>query len=381
MDAPWGRPGSSDAVLLLPEENPREARPTPVPLSGGDQQQSQYQQLEHQHQRQHHLQIPPPATQIPQPSPSPPTNTPSPDTCGKLSPGRVVESLARKLSKQNLRLNRSSHGHGQPQPASVDNPDLRRFQAWAEHAANRQPQHPQVPRHLPSPSDDRTIPWLALPMQHVGEPIEIDEEYVENMEEPDDRRLLDVRRPRRQTSSQLRASSRPVDQRLEGMIARGTQCNVHSEPRPTPTPAPSLPTPGSIPAAAEPAFIEPDPESAMAVELEADDTESGDMLEFQKELQALDDGSSIPLRYASGPGGIRKYTVGGVSLRYRLSADVALRCANVVRSRPRMRKRAKTRHGSAQSSALTSAVTSPALSSAPSPPLPPTRLPATRLPP
>jgi hypothetical protein len=267
----------------------------------------------------------------------------------------------------------------------VENPELRRFQAWAEHAANRQPQHHQVPRHLPSISDDRTIPsWLAVPMQEddVGEPIEIDEEYIE-MEKPDDRRLLDVmRRPRRQTSSQLRASPRPVDQRLEGMIASGSQCNVRSEPRPTP--APSLPTPGSIPTLADPGFIEPDPDSAMPVELEADDAEAGDMLEYQKELQALADGSSsIPLRYASGPGGIRKYTVGGIALRYRLSADVALRCANVVRSRPRMRKRAKTRHGhgSAESPALTSAVTSPALSSAPSPPLPPTRLSSTRLPP
>jgi hypothetical protein len=38
---------------------------------------------------------------------------------------------------------------------------------------------------------------------------------------------------------------------------------------------------------------------------------------------------------------MRKYTVGGVSLRYRASIDAALRCQTVVRNRPRMRKRHK----------------------------------------
>jgi hypothetical protein len=106
-------------------------------------------------------------------------------------------------------------------------------------------------------------------------------------------------------------------------------------------------------------------------DLDADDADAGGVAEPPGDL--ADEG--ISLRYASGPGGIRKYTVGGIALRYRLSADAALRCPNVVRSRPRMRRRHKTRHGDAGSSAVTSAVTSPAMSSAGSPPLPPTRLP------
>jgi hypothetical protein len=262
----------------------------------------------------------------------------------------------------------------------VETPELRRFQAWAAHDTNRQSQ-----LHPPPPSDDRTNPWLPIPTLDVGEPIEVDEAYVEP-EEPEDRRLLDVRRPRRQTSGQLRAAARPVDQRLEGMIADGTQCNVRSEPRPMPTPtsmpAPT-PTPGptpmpapSLPSSgfqlADPGFIEPDPECPTASPgIEIDETDTGDMSAFRDELLALGDGSTMPLRYASGPGGVRKYTVGGVALRYRLSADVAMRCSNVVRSRPRMRKRTKSRHGSAS----TSAVTSPAMSSAQSPPLPPTEFP------
>jgi hypothetical protein len=194
----------------------------------------------------------------------------------------------------------------------------------------------------------------------VGEPIEIDEAYAEP---PEDRRLLDVKRPRRQPSGQLR----PGDRRVEEMIANGEQCTVRGEP--PPTPSASLAPPRTRPIAATPAFIEPDPDCAMPTELEFD--ADGGISELPRDYE----GSHTPLRYTTGPGGIRKYNVGGVALRYRLSADAALRCANVVRSRPRMRKRTKTRHGSGASSAITSAVTSPAMSSAPSPPLPATHLP------
>lgn len=211
---------------------------------------------------------------------------------------------------------------------------------------------------------DYALPWLSLPTHNVGEPIEIDEAYADPTgaapEPPEDRRLLDVRRPRRQPSGQLR----PGDRRVEDMIANGDQCNVRSEPSMAPPPL-------TRPVAATPAFIEPDPDCAMP-ELEFDDHHAdGGIPGLPRDAE----GSTIALRYTSGPGGIRKYTVGGVALRYRLSADAALRCANVVRSRPRMRKRTKTRHGSAASSAMTSAVTSPAMSSAPSPPLPATHLP------
>ncbi|EAQ92405.1 hypothetical protein CHGG_00640 [Chaetomium globosum CBS 148.51] len=369
-----GTDGVQVQVQVLPEENAteeEEAQPTPTlgpgPQSGElQQQQAPYLHFQPSHTPQiSNLGLPPPT-----------------DADRTVSPGRTVERLARKLSKQDLQQRHQSRTrHRQRQtkqptplsPASTTSvqtqaPELRRFQAWAAHDANC-----QSPLPPPTPSENHAIPCLPIPALGVGEPIEIDEAYVEP-EQPEDRRLLDVRRPRRQTSGQLRPSARPVDHRLEGMIADGTQCNVRSEPQPiltpTPMPAPSLPKSGLQ--LADPGFIEPDPECATADPgIEIDETDPGDMSAFRDELLALAEGNTIPLRYAAGPGGVRKYTVGGVALRYRLSADVAMRCANVVRSRPRMRKRAKSRYGSA----TTSAVTSPAMSSAQSPPLPPTEFP------
>ena len=60
--------------------------------------------------------------------------------------------------------------------------------------------------------------------------------------------------------------------------------------------------------------------------------------------QAADDEAALLERFRAMrrvivPGGAVRRSVGGVPLRYRLSADVALGCPNVVRSRPRMRKR------------------------------------------
>ena len=278
-----------------------------------------------------------------------------------------------------------------PTPATfLETPDFRRLQDWIDQEIEIDPDVLQYRRpddYLPeAPSgDDRSVPWLPVPTQHVGEPIEIDEAYLEPPDESlvlddrrlsdesrvlDDRRPADARRVRRQPSSHLRGtSSRPADRRrLETMIESGEQCNVRSETRPA-APAPPLPPP-TLTLAAEPAFIEPDPafiepdpECAMPIpELEVDDTDGG-ISELPPDLLTLADGI-LPSRYAGGSGGIRKYSTGGVALRYRLSVDAALRCTNVVRSRPRMRKRTKTRLGSTTSSALTS----PAMSSAPSPP-------------
>ncbi|KAK4148519.1 hypothetical protein C8A00DRAFT_38904 [Chaetomidium leptoderma] len=373
---------SSGPVQVPPEENAQESRPTPV---------RQPEEVQHQSQYQQHIQY-----QERDSITRGPTDTPLPETISsRLSPGRIVEKLARKLSKQNLRLSRSKHGQRQTQqpptpgfPSSaaakitVRPPELRRFHGWAAREALGQPQH----QALASPSGENSTPstpWLPLPTLDVGEPIEVDEAYMEqpdddsrindaHVEKPDDRRLLDARRPRWQTNSQLRASSstRPTDPRLASMIATGTQCNVRRESRLAPTPSPSpLPSPSTatgVTVAAHPPYIEPDPDCAMPTpEIDPDDNDadarwssvmSGGLLSLAEE------GGSM--RYSIGPGGIRKYTVNGVALRYRLSADAALRCPNVVRNRPRMRRRTKTRHGSTTSSA----VTSPAMSAAPSPP-------------
>ncbi len=59
----------------------------------------------------------------------------------------------------------------------------------------------------------------------------------------------------------------------------------------------------------------------------------------------LDD--TMSLRQSSLPNGVRKYSG---PLRYRLSAEVAMRCANLVHSKPRMRRRKSNRDGSERDS-------------------------------
>ncbi len=297
----------------------------------------------------------------------------------------------RKLSRQRLRQGRSSPRPMPPPPtpaAFVETSDFRsRLQNWIDQEIEVDPDVLRYRRpddYLPEiPSgDDHSVPWLPIPTQQVGEPIEIDEAYLDPPDEipalddrrlpdesrlQDDRRLLEARRVRRQPSSQLRGTStRPADRRrLETMIETGEQCTVRSDTRATaPTPPPPPPPPQKLTLAAEPPFIEPDPECAMPLpELEPDDPSEGGISSLPPDQLTLADGL-LPARYTGGSGGIRKYSTGGVALRYRLSVDAALRCTNVVRSRPRMRKRTKTRLGSAASSALSS----PAMSSAPSPP-------------
>ncbi|KAL2148685.1 hypothetical protein VTH82DRAFT_1832 [Thermothelomyces myriococcoides] len=200
------------------------------------------------------------------------------------------------------------------------------------------------------------------PTQLVGSPIQVDEDN-EEIDEP----LKAIMRPpnprrlRQRTSTLSRAGSRQLDRRLEDMIANETQCHVRSEPRPPPL---SSEAPSPVPA--EPEFLEPDPEYSMPSP--GSDNNTSDMADFYNELRALAESSNIPLRYASTPGGIRrKYTVGGISLRYQRATDAAMRAPTVVRNRPRMRRRSKTRNGSTRSSR----VQSPATSSAASPRLPP----------
>ncbi|GAB1313942.1 hypothetical protein MFIFM68171_04152 [Madurella fahalii] len=338
--------------------------PVPVPQPNEELQHGQHQhQHQHQHQDQGRAQD---ASQTVQPSPSP-AGTPSPDPPGKSSPTRAVERLARKLSKQNLQLDRQKHDQlqTQSQPLSLPSPaalrnvsELPSFREWTEPEAGGQPQQHSAPSHLAS----HITPWL-LSVTEASVPIEVDESYVNK---PDEGRL-DVKYPRRRPSGYLcggYASTRLVDPRVEDMIASETQCSVRAEP--PPTPAISTPSSSSAPTARptrtiQPPFIEPDPDRTMAnCGLEPDDDEDEGMTDVLREELGLVDGG-IPLRAAIGPGGIRKHTVGGISLRYRLSADAALRCTNVVRSRPRMRKRAKNRHGSTTSSAATSVAPSPVI--------------------
>ncbi|KAL2257437.1 hypothetical protein VTK26DRAFT_178 [Humicola hyalothermophila] len=324
----------------LPLAQMAEQQPTPAPQPGQITQHQDKHQFECQHQRQHQ-------DARGDVSPSPPTETWSSDPSAKTSPGRTIERLARKLSKHNLQqFDQAALAAPTLLPSPVDllgHGEVSTSQSWAQSESKD-----QLQRHVPPllPSHQHAAPWLPLWARDVHEPIEVDEE---DLEKPDDK-TLDTKPPRRQPSRQVRVTH----PRLEEMIASGDQCNVRDPPQSISTSETSTP---SLIASGQRTLIGDDPDCAMTVpDPAADDAEGG-----------------ISLRSARGPSGIRKYSVEGTSLRYYLAADAALRCPNVVRNRPRMRRRQnKPRHHRSADPPTTSAVVSPDTSpSARSPPLPP----------
>lgn len=130
----------------------------------------------------------------------------------------------------------------------------------------------------------------------------------------------DVRRLRRKPSSrflnELEAND-AIQTRVEDMISAGSQCNVYIPPL-----VPIVP-------------IEADENDGIdygmgTTGLEVDEGVGGD---DESELALID--RLLSLRRASGTLGIRK---SGFPL-YRSSTDTALRCQNLVRNQPRMRRR------------------------------------------
>lgn len=132
----------------------------------------------------------------------------------------------------------------------------------------------------------------------------------------------DVRRLRRKPSSRFlnllneAEGSSAIQTRVEGMVSAGTQCNVYQ-----PSLVPVVP-------------IEADDYDGMdcevgATSLEIDDGDGDDA----PGIPLID--KLLSLRRASGTLGIRK---NGFPL-YRSSTDTALRCQNLVRNKPRMRRR------------------------------------------
>jgi hypothetical protein len=273
--------------------------------------------------------------------------------------------LARRLSRQNLQLGQQSYAPVQTPESTSSLPNVLQIpksREWTEPEAYTQPQ--QAFAHRPVYS--RIAPWL-LSVPDVNEPIEVDEAFAG---EPSEDRP-DFKRFRPWESAHLQGgyiNSRPVDLSIQSMIATETTCSVRDEAPLVPTispPSTSSELATRPEAASHLPVIEPELQYAMPrCDLEPDDAgdeEMGDVL--KEELSPVESGI---LRAARGPGRIRKYTVDGVSLRYRLAVDAALRCGTVVRSRPRMRKRHKTRHGSVPSPAAVSAAPSPATSALPS---------------
>lgn len=124
---------------------------------------------------------------------------------------------------------------------------------------------------------------------------------------------------------------------VEGMIGARTQCNVRATP--------SVTTVGSDPVDLNEMDLDP-----ASLEVDEDPADGGGGLEEV----FLD--KCVEARRASGPFGIRK---NGFPL-HRSSTETALRCQNLVRNKPRMRKRTKLRDKSnmpAMSVAIGTAVT------------------------
>lgn len=130
----------------------------------------------------------------------------------------------------------------------------------------------------------------------------------------------DVRRLRRQPSSRFlneAEANDAIQTRVEGMISTGTQCNVYTPPL-----VPVVP-------------IEADENDGIDYEMGAAglEVDEGVGNDDESEIALID--RLLSLRRASGTLGIRK---SGFPL-YRSSTDTALRCQNLVRNKPRMRRR------------------------------------------
>ncbi|KAK3370202.1 hypothetical protein B0H63DRAFT_310587 [Podospora didyma] len=287
--------------------------------------------------------------------PNPPVISKTPTLVGLDMPSPpTVDNLVHKLSRQNLRFDSLGLPLPQSSPAISDKPDdpdiLPTIQPWTGLEVDDElPVRPSTPTHRLSD----TIPPLTL-LDH-GSPIEVDE-----LAGPSP----DIRPTNWQATKELYSNSvsARVNARLASMISTGTQCNVRSAPQPGPT----LPTRLTTSSVVE--------ERIPSWDLEVDEAYANGTADVDEEERVFTE-SIMSLRRAAGPGGIRKNMVAGIPLRYRLSTEAALRCPNVVRSRPRMRRRDKdsrSRRDSVASSGITSAMSSPIIPpSIPSPRFPP----------
>jgi len=147
-----------------------------------------------------------------------------------------------------------------------------------------------------------------------------------------------------------------MQDRVEEMIASGSQCNVHSAPVVTPAKPSVLNT-----------IIEPDPTVCIPPVLEVDEAYCNGAIDIEAEEKAFME-SYMSVRRAGLPGRVRKHTIAGIPLRYQLSQDVADCSKNGYRrNKPRMRKRKKTTTSRPESAAsggtsgVTSAFSSPVI--------------------
>ncbi|KAJ9156519.1 hypothetical protein NKR23_g1285 [Pleurostoma richardsiae] len=219
-----------------------------------------------------------------------------------------VDSITQKLSDQHLRLVDELYASRPLQPLSFPcNSEQLEFSPALE--VDDEPDRPLSPLE--------TMPHGFTSSLSSQRPIvSPPEEYVLKASE-------DSRRVMRKINAQFNnnpVNVKAVHSLVEDMIATGNQCNVYSTTPVTPQAA------------------EPDNADRMDLEsdtLEVDDANCEEGLVDDSALENL-----VSLRHASMPNGIRKHG----PLRFRTSADIALRCPNVVRSVPRMRRRRKQEH-------------------------------------
>lgn len=242
-----------------------------------------------------------------------------------------IDSLAQELSRQNLQLDRANLERLQQQLSS---PSL----------------SPRLPCGMsatpPRPDfevDDQPPPGLDSRRGRQVVPLSLTTSFPDAMELDQEPAAPDTKRLSRQRSCQFNNNpdnARSIQTLVEGMIASGSQCNVR--------PAPATPLTPLFPRGRVP-FLQADDGvkfDASCLDLQVDeafvswrtpDTEREEMLLIE---------SVVSLRRAGAPGGVRKAGV----LQYRASDDAAMSCANLVRSRPRMRKRGKRRRRDSQAS-------------------------------
>lgn len=215
-----------------------------------------------------------------------------------------MDVLTHKFGSSHLRLD-----NGMPGPLSRDSAS-----ACSSVASLGQPPEPVLeggPCYL-EPSSD--LPGRHATPSSVASTTESDlARHPHNIKQ-------DARRLRHKPSSRClkeAAAKGAIQTRVEEMISTSTQCNVYTPPL-----VPVVP-------------IEADDNNdkgheVVGTTLEVDDNVGGD---DESELVLID--KLLSLRRASGTLGIRK---SGFPL-YRSSTDTALRCQNLVRNKPRMRRR------------------------------------------
>lgn len=209
-----------------------------------------------------------------------------------------IDSISEKLQKQHIRLD-TIEMFRPSRPAYEGS----LFQSDQELEVDPRYQLPSPPEtHRTTSTSSDFAPQLPTV------PFSLDE---------DDSAAQDPKRLRRQLTTQFNnnpLNTRTIQTLVADMISTGEQCNVYSA------------TPSS------PSVMGPDDKMEMELTaLEVDEAYVADADDLSW-MEAM-----VSMRRASGPSGIRK----NGPLRYRTSADMAMRCANVVRSVPRMRKRRK----------------------------------------